>query len=697
MDIIEVKMKRMNFKIDLEPVEDRNPALTRHAILKTPHASWSHSVFSVPFSEKIIPNRDYPYEGLSVVLQGENFHFLDGLAIGVKQEKGREKRYIPLVAEHVQVSPWEMRYAYRADEVRLTARYYLMRGEPEQNGCTACVLLETDAGGPYQVIIEPLVDIRHMYEPSTPERHSCKLLPDGMLIERDDNYLSIRATRDCMVRTWHTVHEWWYKLGSGYREKTDGSVVFKGEQRNLVSVGELEISLEGPSTALVILSCSNSEPALEWLSERGRMWMRDEAEEEERAEELVGALGIKTDAVAFRALGLARFGMYTAGKFFYEAGDFWFRTPWFRDQFEGIINNLETLIRMGHAERIKNIIRHSFEYQDSTGRIPNRFPERRGEKLDYNNADATLLAFIAAAELLKRNWDEELANLIVQRAEYTISRFKTNTVNVINGAPVLHENGLVSIVPWHSWTDTKRLVEMNGRKMNVSVRIPDSWCVTRDENDLNKPTYFLPEINAQWIKMLSACVEISRACKTGEETFLALLVEAKSNFKATFWDTHDHILYNLVSLEGQKDRTLGSPAVVAVSLLMDEGLFSRQEVEHFIASVKAQLLVERNGLPFGILVKNSTKRTYYGDAEYHEGVVWPRDTPYLIRLLRYAGAAEQRTVEGLLKSNLIHQMNEGFVFYNSELFSPDNGALVPVKNPVQFWSQWVDPYLEGSF
>ncbi len=34
-------------------------------------------------------------------------------------------------------------------------------------------------------------------------------------------------------------------------------------------------------------------------------------------------------------------------------------------------------------------------------------------------------------------------------------------------------------------------------------------------------------------------------------------------------------------------------------------------------------------------------------------------------------------------------MKEGFLFYNSELFSQDDG-IAPVKNPAQFWSQWVD-------
>ncbi|MDI6810997.1 MAG: amylo-alpha-1,6-glucosidase, partial [archaeon] len=402
---------------------------------------------------------------------------------------------------------------------------------------------------------------------------------------------------------------------------------------------------------------------------------------------------VKDAAIAFRALALSRFGMFVDNKFFYEAGDFWFRTPWFRDQFEGIVNNIETLIRMEHAERIKNIILHSFEYQDNHGRIPNRFPERADEKLDYNNADATLLAFIAAGEFLKRNWDDDFATLILKRAEFTISRFKLNDVNVLNGAPVLHENGLVSVVPWHSWTDSSRIVEIDGKKMNVSVRIPDSWCDTRDEDELNKPKYFLPEINAEWIKVLSHCVKMCSENENLKEKLSSLLERATKNFKTVFWDAEENILYNVVTLDGKKDKTPGSPAVVAFSLLVDEHVFSQQESEQFIAGVKANLLVERKGLPFGILVKKSPKRTYYGDEEYHEAVVWPRDTPYLIRLLRYAGEIEQETVDGLLRSNLNHQMNESFVFYNNELFSPDNGAMVPVKNPVQFWSQWVDPFL----
>jgi hypothetical protein len=685
----------MNFRVALQPVEEKNPERTKHALLKRPQASWSQSVFSVPLGEKIVPNRDYPYEGLSVLINGENIHFLDGIAVGVKKEGD----YVELFSKKVIASPWKMVYSYEGEGVNLTTSYYLMNLWEWQTGITASVVLETTNAS--SLVIEPLVDIRHMYEDSKPEEHFCRVLSDGMLIRRGERCISLRTANDCEVRTWKKELEWWYKLGSGFREKRDAGAVFKGERKKPVSLGEIELPLELDNTAaaLLVIACSNSEAALEKLHEQGKNWLSDEAAEQKSAAELAKSLGVgaKDVAIAFRALALSKFGMYVNGEFFYEAGDFWFRTPWFRDLFEGIINNIEILTRLGDAEKIKKIILHSFERQDRYGRIPNRFPERKTEALDYNNADATFLAFIAAGELLARHWDADFAAVVLERAAFTISRFKLNDVEAINGAPVLHGNGLISIVPWHSWIDSKRTIEIAGEKKEVSVRIPDSWLeALKGENDPDKPRYLLPEINAQWIKMLSHCVRLATKCGNTTETFALLFKEAIENFKAVFWDARGNNLYNIVTLAGEKDITPGSPAVVAFSLLTDEAVFTTEEVENFIRNVKRNLLVERNGLPFGILVKKSPKRIYCGDEDYHEAVVWPRDTPYLIRLLRYRGERERETVEGLLKSNLEHQMNEGFLFYNSELFSPDNGAMVPVKNPVQFWSQWVDPYLPGK-
>jgi hypothetical protein len=284
---------------------------------------------------------------------------------------------------------------------------------------------------------------------------------------------------------------------------------------------------------------------------------------------------------------------------------------------------------------------------------------------------------------------------MLDRAAVTLDRFAQNDLQRINGAPVLHPTGLISAVPWHTWTDSSRQIHVRGRPVRLPVRIPERWCLElADERELELPHFFLPELNAQWIVMLRHLQNLAR--RHGMETglFAALVEKAKRNFKALFWNEHEQFLYNVVAWDGKRDSTPGSPAVVAFSLLAAEGIFSSQERDQFIERVKANLLVERNGLPFGILVKRSPKRTYYGDEEYHEAVVWPRDTPYLIRLLRQQGARESATVQGLLQSNLAHQMEEGFVYYHSELFSPDNGAMTPVKNPVQFWSQWVDPFLE---
>ncbi len=689
---MDMNMHDPRFCVTLPPDEDPNPARTRHVILKRPHASWSHSVFSVPVGEKIMPNRDYPYEGLSVLLDGENYHFLDGLALGVTQ--GGE--YLKLAATEVTVSPWLVSFTYRteAGHHSLSAHYYLLSAGSAHNGVTACVSVESTAS---KVVIEPLVDIRHMYEFSRPDEHVCTALPNGLLIARAGKYVSIATPNDCAVRTGHRSIEWWYKLGSGFRERTERGPAFNGERKMLVSFGELELSMNDTGTALLVISCSDSESELRRRYSAGMTWQTDEAAEQQRAEQIVRALDRAgaAPAVRFRALALATFGMYVNDTFFYDAGDFWFRTPWFRDVFEGIINNIETFTRIGHTQAITTMILQSFAYQDDHGRIPNRFPAWRGQTLDFNSADATLLAFIAAGELLSRRWDAEFASTVLHRAEFTISRLTANEPEHVNGPPVLHPNGLLSVVPWHSWIDSRRMVKLNGREQTVSVRIPDSWLADlEDETAVSMPLYFLPEINAQWITMLQWCVQIATKLGVDRAPFARLAAAAIKSFKSVFWNVDENSLYSIVSLDGKRDSTPGSPAVVAVSMLTDTGIFSRQDVRAFLKTVTAHLLVEPQDRPFGILVKHSPKRIYYGDEEYHEAVVWPRDTPYLIRLLRWCDSSEREMVAGLLQSNLAHQMDEGFVFYNSELFSPDDGAMMPVKNPIQFWSQWVDPFLE---
>lgn len=136
--------------------------------------------------------------------------------------------------------------------------------------------------------------------------------------------------------------------------------------------------------------------------------------------------------------------------------------------------------------------------------------------LDYNSADATLLAFLVAGEYLKYIKDKEFAKKVLKHADITIEGFKIlhrGNFDKVNGAPVLHENGLISVVPWHSWTDGKRSVRVGDITLSLPIRIPIEWekdliqrYGIKAEEELNKPKYFLPEINAQWIRMLESCV-----------------------------------------------------------------------------------------------------------------------------------------------------------------------------------------------
>ncbi|MHC1567875.1 MAG: glucosidase family protein [Candidatus Syntropharchaeia archaeon] len=260
----------------------------------------------------------------------------------------------------------------------------------------------------------------------------------------------------------------------------------------------------------------------------------------------------KREVRSFREAGMLSFGIEWNGILFHDAGDFCFRTVWLRDEFEGLIWNMKTLLKHGEGSRVRDILLHAFSYQNDSGLLPNRMIERGG-KLEYNSSDAVLLGFIAGERLL------------------------------------LQESHPVFVRDLHG-------------------RIDGRW---------------------------------------------------------------------------------SSAGVVAVSLLK-ELLFSKDYVVDFLHGVRERLLVRRDGKVFGVVVIEG-ERGYRSPRDYHRGVVWPRDTPYLIDLLRWIG--DKETIKEILESNLSHQMEEGFLFYNAELFSPENDRLIPVKNPVQFWSQWTDPFL----
>ena len=654
-------MTMRKFGVGLEPVEDPNPAKTMHTILKRPSASWSHSVYSVPFAGKIVPNRDYPYEGLSYVLDGRNHHILDGIAISIVGHELKPSRVLAY--------PWKVIYSYSGD-VKLDVDYYLLGidGNPGR------IIIR--ASEPCTLEIEPLVDIRWMYDHSDPSAHRVEERDNGLLFGRDEIRAAIVTSSPCECQRWHHPVDWFYKMGSGYREEVDGKIVFRGEQREPVSLGTIRIAEQ--KTSVIAVGCGRSEDDVMRMCTRALgECAADERSEAANAKRIVKSLDLR-GAAAFRALGMAKFGMSMGDTLSFEAGDFWFRTVWFRDAFEGILRNMNTLFKLGMENRIRHTLVYAFDHRDMHGRIPN-FGD------NYDSIDATLLALIVGAEYIRRKRDEDLERMVVGCADDLLTSLESGDLSLPNGPPVLHPNGLVSSAPHHSWTDSMRSITAVGITLSLPIRVPDDWECEMVErfgakavSEMAKPKYFLPEVNSQWILAIKLISELS-----GDQRYSDLLDLASSSFRSMF--VNEHFLNNLVTTDGRVDATIGSPAVVAISIA--DFLFTDADIRVFINTIKEHLLVRRAGMAFGVAVRESAKKIYYGDSEYHECVVWPRDTPYLIRLLRRN--REERLVREIIRSNLNHQMKEGFLFYNSELFSQDNG-IVPVKNPVQFWSQWVD-------
>jgi hypothetical protein len=179
-----------------------------------------------------------------------------------------------------------------------------------------------------------------------------------------------------------------------------------------------------------------------------------------------------------------------------------------------------------------------------------------------------------------------------------------------------------------------------------------------------------------------------------QDSFSRLRENAMDAYMETFWN--GRFTYNIVRGE-KRDETPASTGLVSL-VLLENRLFGGRELEK-AWPVLEKMLVHRKGRLFGVLVKDVERKPYLDENEYHGAVSWPRDVPYLVRYLLLTG--RKALARELLLNHLDHQMSEGAIFYNHELFSLPEGKNpmpggtsepVPVKNPVQYWSQFVEPF-----
>jgi len=657
-----------NLKWEYIPKENPDWDFARNpfTVIKRPQATWSQSIFSVRNENLIAPNRDYRYQGLNVIVGDEYWKFLDCIFFGIKD--------VILDPVNVIVFPWKSIYQYVGNGIEVDVEYYLAKDL--KSGVSARVLFDVRSSVDRKLIIKPLVDIRNVFDHSRPEKIGVSSIDNHLFASVNGNNISF-FVEDGEILEKRQVMNWRYKLGSGFREKTNVGIKFISEWDNPSFIGEISKNVFDNEKVALVINCNRDSSDINF----------DENEEEEKSyiQKLVDKFDYKKEILA-RIITMDKFGIPEKNKnIIPESGDFWFKQIWTRDLMEFCINNFNTLLKI-NKKKVETILKWVLKQQDfNSGKFPNF-------KDNFDSVDASLLFFIFAEKYLREFEDENLGYDVLKSLKLILKKFSENKFE-IEGNPVIHNDMLYSM-PWHSWTDSR--VPFYGRL--ISTRIPFEWTKDVKVEDLCKPA-LLPEINALYIRVLKAGEFITDLVKS-EENFIDQYKKASSKYKKLF--KNKHYLYSLI-LDDKKDSTETSMALVS-SVLLYNHVFNKSDLENMWPVVE-KLLVKKRGKIFGMLLKNINDKIYFNDYQYHGAVVWPRDNPYLIKYLRIIG--EEAKANDILESNLWHQMDEGAIFYNSELFSlPEgknpsptktNNEPVPMKNPIQLWSHFCDAYTEKKY
>jgi len=637
-------------------------ARNRQALLKSPLSEYSTSVFTAPLTvggEAFFgPNRDFAWQGwLFGPVEGELYKVLDAVYVSV----GRQ-----LEASGVVLSPDSIKTLYESED---------------GSSCSIVVTLErpgmclrVQSSGPCRFL--PLLDTRPA------ETHSAG--PPLLDLSGHEAYIRsegvpfvLRISGFDEFERLGQWTEWRYKLGDGFRWIGDqGRVLFREERRWLYLPGVFS-SEEGSITF-------NIDMLKKDIFEGVSSWPRPRAVAVKGQDRLLCAL------LKLRIDTLGSFGVATNLGWFPEAGCWWFRRPWVRDALEGIRWNLETYRLVSLERPVSRLVRTLLTHLGRSYGLPIIMD---GGRSFTSDAPPQLLS--VACDICRRTKDPSLAKLVVQVAQRLSKR-------LLEGKDVsssVLDESLICSNPASSWVDS--VLEFGGRRRPARIPLDWGWM------NFEEPRFALCEVNALHIESLSKVLQVCRDAGLDAPAEVTRLLEILEGGFERWFDTRGGLPAPTVApAEGMVDERPSSPGVVAASLI-GERLWSTGRLRGFWETVREELLVWRRpvlipgeAMPFGIMVFGGGAEPYLDDRQYHGNTIWPRDTPYLIRLLELIG----EDVSGLLLSNLDHQVCEAGFGYCSELFSLPTGGNpastvhsenpVPVKNPAQYWSHWCDPFLK---
>ncbi|MEM2424863.1 MAG: hypothetical protein QXK73_06405 [Candidatus Bathyarchaeia archaeon] len=479
--------------------------------------------------------------------------------------------------------------------------------------------------------------------------------------------------------------EWTYKLGEGWRRIENEKVFFIRHARRvqapiaLISEkGILEISVPLPKIRVmdvkyIVKDCLRKFHSILRKCSPGL------------SPQIMGAIMLRMDR-------LISFGVPLDSIIAPEAGSMWFKRVWARDLLEGLRWNMLTYTEIfGLSGWLVDLVRFLILV---TYRC-------NGLKVFVDRGDYVSDAFPQLINVVTMLYEKTKESILLRESmKIMLKAYKMLESPSSFSGCFLHD-GLIVCRANSSWLDV--LYPIDG--VVWPTRLPLDWIGRVSPTD----NFALVEVNSLFIECLNRLIRL--LTESGEKPpseFYEFRSELLCGYKRWFLRGNHLPPITVDPISGLKDYT--SSSLCLVSILSQMGTFYNKKDLTAMWNDIERLLVRRKLVElgdgyeiFGVLVRDVERRPYLGDMEYHGAVVWPRDTPYLIEIMRELNM--EKEIYGVLISNLDHMVSEGAIGYVNELFSLPTGENpspakeyssnpVPAKNYAQYWSHWCDPYIE---
>jgi len=653
-------------------------ARTLRATLRCSGGEFTASIYSVPFIWNnmifYMPNRDIPYEGLLISGTNTCYKLIDGIGFSINRKLSPVKTYVSLD---------EIIYLYKSDNAKFSVHYkmYAFDNEIKLN-----IKLDTNLHDKVYMIM--LLDMRP-YKHDINEKYNITMSKNILKVSRKNMVIQIPAIDEFIQK--NGFIEWIYKIDDGYRHIENGLIKFNRTSRKLYIPGIIGL---GRKPSKVVIKCSTTD-----LPPR----MSSDLYEFSFNNNVIDFL------IRSRIKALSTFGQSISlnGDVLWvpEAGGWWFREVWSRDMLEGILWNVNTyLYVLKWFHRIRKLLKFFLEKMVFQSYMHTK-PFNRG---DEYSSDAVPLLFIVASKYALMKGDIDIAEKCLRKLSYVLKKLRENFLDEKNGPPV-YRNGLIYSVPNHSWTDSRIWYKKYIVPSRIPVKILDQLYEYKGEGfyeEIYKPKYLLPEINALWIKALSNCVKMAELLNISYDREIKIFLDRMSRrFKQVFIKENKvlSLIYPFKNLIDTATSSMGMVSIALTSFLfdMDELLNLWKSFKKILVYRRLVLLGNSDQKLFGIYVRDYNEQPFLDDRQYHGYVCWPRDTPYLIAFLEKI--LKKNLIKELLINHLDHMISEATIFYENELFSSPIGGNpsptenssnpIPVKNQIQYWSHWCDPYL----